>query len=81
MANTFNFDSYNVVMKGAGAGLKLMLVEQLLEDISKTCRRFDNPLKKEVNDILDEVSSLRTQWKKQAEQSQKGAIELQAAKQ
>lgn len=67
----FNFEQYNAVMKEAGSGLKLMLVEQLLEDVNKTCRRFNNPLKKEVADLLDEVSSLRIQWKKQAEAATK----------
>lgn len=70
MAN-FDFEQYNAVMKQAGSGLKLMLVEQLLEDVSKTCRRFNNPLKTEVNNILDEVTQLRADWKKQAEASQK----------
>jgi len=68
MAN-FDFTSYNNVMKGAGAGLKLMLIEQLLEDVEKTCRRFNNPLKTEVTDILDEVYSLREQWKTNAEKA------------
>lgn len=67
----FDFEQYNAVMKQAGSGLKLMLVEQLLEDVSKTCRRFNNPLKNEVNNLLDEISSLRVQWKKQAETATK----------
>lgn len=65
MAN-FNFDEYNAVMKNAGGGLKLLLIEQLLEDVEKTCRRFNNPLKKDVSDLLDEVTQLRGAWKKQA---------------
>lgn len=69
--NTFDFQAYNAVMKAAGGGLKLMLIEQLLEDVEKTCRRFDNPLKHEVSNILDEVTTLRKAWKKQAETSQK----------
>lgn len=73
MANQvkFDFNAYNGVMHGAGAGLKLMLTEQLLEDVLKTCRRFNNPLKKEISDLLDEVSSIRVDWKKQAELSQR----------
>jgi len=71
MAQQFNFEMYNTVMKNAGGGLKLMLVEQLLEDIEKTCRRFNNPLKHEVSSIVDEVSNLRIQWKTQAEKAQK----------
>ena len=69
--NQFNFTEYNNVMRGAGAGLKLLIIEQLLEDISKTCRRFDNPLKREVNDLLDEVTDLRKQWKAIAEKRER----------
>lgn len=69
--NQFNFTEYNNVMRGAGAGLKLLIIEQLLEDVSKTCRRFDNPLKKEVNDLLDEVTDLRKQWKSIAEKRER----------
>jgi len=67
----FDFEQYNEVMKEAGGGLKLMLVEQLLEDVEKTCRRFNNPLKTEVSNLLDEVTQLRANWKKQAETAQK----------
>lgn len=69
--NNFNFQEYNNVMRNAGAGLKLMLIEQLLEDVSKTCRRFDNPLKKEVNDLLDEVTDIRKQWRLIAEKRER----------
>ena len=68
MAN-FDFKAYNEVIKGSGAGLKLMLIEQLLEDVEKTCRRFNNPLKNDVSEILDEVYNLRDQWKKNAEKA------------
>jgi hypothetical protein len=71
MANNFDFKQYNDVMKAAGAGLKLMLIEQLLEDVEKTTRRFNNPLKEDVSDILDEVYALRAAWKKQAETREK----------
>lgn len=67
----FDFKAYNEVMKQAGGGLKLMLVEQLLEDVEKTCRRFNNPLKTNVSQLLDEVSSLRTTWKANAEKAER----------
>lgn len=67
----FDFEQYNAVMKNAGGGLKLLIIEQLLEDVEKTCRRFNNPLKKEVSDLLDEVTTLRGKWKKQAEENQR----------
>lgn len=69
--NQFNFTEYNNVMRGAGAGLKLLIIEQLLEDVSKTCRRFDNPLKHEVNNLLDEITDLRKQWKAIAEKRER----------
>jgi len=72
----FDFDAYNAVMKQAGGGLKLMLVEQLLEDIERTCRRFSNPLKHEVSNILEEVTTLRGAWKKQADARSKSTEEI-----
>ena len=71
MANQFNFNQYNEVMKGAGAGLKLMIIEQLLEDVEKTCRRFNNPLKTDVTNLLDEIYTLREQWKRNAEKAER----------
>jgi hypothetical protein len=39
------------------------LVEQLLEDINKTCVYYKNPLEGEVADLLLETSQLRATWK------------------
>ena len=72
----FDFEAYNAVMKQAGGGLKLMLVEQLLEDIEKTCRSFNNPLKHEVSNLLDETTTLRGAWKKQADARSKSTEEI-----
>ena len=66
--NGFDFDSYNAVMKTAGAGLKLFLVQQLMQDIEQTCVRFRNPLTKDISDITDELISVRAEWRKLAEQ-------------
>lgn len=69
--NNFDFNAYNALVRSAGAGLKITLIEQMLEDIEKTCRRFNNPLKGEVSDMLDEITTFKASWKKQAENSQK----------
>lgn len=71
MAKNFDFEEYNKVMDGAGAGLKLFIIEQLLEDVEKTCRRFKNPLRKEVGNLYDEVCALRHEWKSLAEKREK----------
>jgi hypothetical protein len=68
---SFDFSIYNAVMKSAGAGLKLFLVEQLLEDINKTCAYYKNPLEGEVADLLLETSQLRATWKLNAEKRER----------
>jgi hypothetical protein len=68
---SFDFSIYNAVMKSAGAGLKLFLVEQLLEDINKTCVYYKNPLEGEVADLLLETSQLRATWKLNAEKRER----------
>lgn len=59
----FNFEAYNAVMKSANAGLKLFLVTQLLGDITSSAVRYKSPLSKELIDLLDEASDIRTKWK------------------
>jgi hypothetical protein len=62
----FDFDSFNKATKEAGAGLKLFLAEQLLSDALSVMTKFRNPLRKDLEDIVDELSSLRKESKKQA---------------
>ena len=59
----FDFETYNVVMKGANAGLKLFLVQQMLSDIATTAFRYRNPLAQQLIDLADETETLRTEWK------------------
>lgn len=59
----FDFEAYNVVMKGANAGLKLFLVQQMLADIATTAFRYRNPLAQQLINLADETESLRTEWK------------------
>lgn len=66
----FDFDAYNLVMKNANAGLKLFLVEQLLTDIGVTAARYRNPLQKDIFNLVDEVSTTRTEWKAIAAKAQ-----------
>lgn len=77
----FDFDAYNAVMKGANAGLKLFLVEQMLNDIGSTAARYRNPLYRELLDKADEVTSLRKQWKEIAAKSQRQTQTGEAAPQ
>lgn len=67
----FNFDEYNAATKSAGAGLKLFLAIQMLEDVEKAARRFKNPLRSELSNTIDELNDLRAKWKKIAETAQK----------
>jgi len=59
----FDFEAYNAVMKGANAGLKLFLVQQMLSDIATTAFRYRNPLAQQLIDLADETETLRTEWK------------------
>jgi hypothetical protein len=65
----FDFDAYNAVMKGANAGLKLFLATQLLGDVATTAFRYRNPLAQELINTVDELETLRNQWKTIAERA------------
>ena len=67
----FDFDAYNAVMKGANAGLKLFLVQQMLSDIATTAFRYRNPLAQQLINLADETESLRTEWKAISAKSQR----------
>ena len=67
----FNFEEYNKAVAGAGAGLQLFLAIQMLERVEKAARRFKNPLRSELSDSIDDLITLRTQWKKISETAQK----------
>ena len=59
----FDFEAYNAVMRKANAGLKLFLVTQLLGDVAASAVRYQSPLAKDLMSSLEEVSSLREEWK------------------
>lgn len=59
----FDFKSYNQVMTGAGVGMKLFLVTQMLADVQASFFRYKNPLLGDITDILDETECLRTALK------------------
>ena len=67
----FDFEAYNAVMKGANAGLKLFLVQQMLSDIATTAFRYRNPLAQQLIDLADETETLRTEWKAISAKSQR----------
>ena len=76
----FDFDAYNAVMKGANAGLKLFLVQQMLSDIATTAFRYRNPLAQQLIDLADETESLRTEWKAISAKSQRQTPEGKPAR-
>lgn len=61
--NSFNFDTYNQLMKPANSGLKLFLALQLLQDVETNLRRYKSPFAKEVVDLVDEITDLRNRIK------------------
>lgn len=66
--NDFSFDSYNQMMRGIGAGLKLHLAEQLITDVLTTAIRFDNPLLGNIMTVKKATTTLLKEWKEQAAQ-------------
>ena len=67
----FDFEAYNAVMKGANAGLKLFLVNQLLGDIATTAFRYRNPLAQQLINLVEETEQLRVEWKAIAVKAQR----------
>jgi len=57
--NSFNFDSYNEIMKSANSGLRLFLALQQLQEVERVMRRYKSPLAREMADVVDELSDLR----------------------
>ena len=69
--NTFNFQSYNDLMKDANSGLRLYLALQSLQEVEATFRRFKSPFARELADIVDEVADIRERNKKYLENREK----------
>lgn len=57
--NTFDFDTYNALMKSANTGLKLWIAQQMLEDAQMVMLKFKSPLLKEATDIGNKIELLR----------------------
>jgi len=57
--NDFDFKAYNATLTNANAGLKLYLAESMLKDVMSAYTRWDNPLMKDVADIVTEIVSVR----------------------
>lgn len=80
--NSFQFEMYNALLKGANTGLKLYLAEQLLSDASAVMTRFKSPLAKDMIDIVAEISNLRAENKKYlATRDNRGPKEIEPAQQ
>lgn len=57
--NSFNFNTYNELMKEANSGLRLYLALQALQEVESVMRRYKSPLAREMADIVDELADLR----------------------
>lgn len=78
--NSFQFEMYNALLKGANTGLKMYLAEQLLSDASAVMTRFKSPLAKDMIDLVAEINHLRSENKKYlATRDNRGPKELQPA--
>lgn len=75
--NSFQFEMYNALLKGANTGLKLYLAEQMLTDALTVMTRFKSPLAKDLIDIVDEITALREANKKYlSERNNRGPEEI-----
>lgn len=78
--NSFQFEMYNALLKGANTGLKMYLAEQLLSDASAVMTRFKSPLAKDMIDLVAEINHLRSENKKYlATRDNRGPKELEPA--
>ncbi len=62
-SNSFDFDKYNKLMKGANTGLKLHLSIQLLKDVVGALEHFNNPLEVEVRPIYNDLREFQVMYK------------------
>ena len=63
-SSTFNFETYNDLMKGANSGLKLWLAEQMLTEVLSVMARYRSPLLEDITQIVDGIEELRDNNKK-----------------
>lgn len=73
------YGKFNNLIAEMPIGVRFQIAEAMLSDVSYSLHRYRNPLAKEVMDQLDEVSSLRQQYKKiQANRDNRGPAEITA---
>ena len=60
----FDFDEYNRLMNTANSGLRMYLAERMLQDVQQVMVRYRSPLIKDITDIIDELTQLRSDNKK-----------------
>jgi len=76
--NSFNFTTYNELMKEANSGLRLYLALQSLQEVESVMRRYKSPFAREMADIVDELTDLREknkQYLAKRENTTDGAID------
>lgn len=77
--NNFDFNAFNTMVNPVGAGLKVALAQNLLEDACRSFERYKNPLTDELISIGSELKEFRIKYKAAAaERANKPASEGQA---
>ena len=65
--NNFDFNAFNNLTNGKPAGLQIFLAQQLLSNALWQMERYSNPREQAVRDLFNDVKTLRTQLKADAE--------------
>jgi predicted SprT family Zn-dependent metalloprotease len=65
--NNFDFNGFNSLTNGKPAGLQIFLAQQLLSNALWQMEKYSNPREQDVRDIFNEVKTLRTRLKADAE--------------
>lgn len=65
--NDFDFNQFNATTERKPAGLQIFLAQQLLSNALWSMEKYDNPRSQLVQDALNQVKSLRTLMKQDAE--------------
>ena len=74
--NNFDFNAFNALVNPVGAGLKVALAQNLLEDAIRSFERYHNPLSDDLISIGSELREFRVKYKAAvAERNNKPASE------
>ena len=65
--SNFDFKAFNNLVEQKPAGLQIFLAQQLLSNALWSLEKYDNPRQTEVRDALNDIKTLRTKMKADAE--------------